>query len=150
MSIQAGKPDYVMWKVLPSSNATRVLLLLFAAAVLLFTYNFLNRGATTKTKSENTDTGTNSWSVHEFEDRQAEDKPHIVFILADDYGFNDVGYRNPFMKTPNMDALAGAGVKLDSYYVQPICTPSRAQLMSGRYQVQTSTHDSILLVCFNA
>lgn len=61
--------------------------------------------------------------------------PHIVFILADDYGFNDIGYRNPAIRTPNLDYLAAEGIKLDNYYVQPICTPSRAQLMSGKYQV---------------
>ncbi|XP_041480731.1 arylsulfatase B-like [Lytechinus variegatus] len=70
--------------------------------------------------------------------------PHIVFILADDYGFNDIGYRNPAMRTPNLDYLASEGVKLDNYYVQPICTPSRAQLMSGKYQIHTGLQHSII------
>ena len=62
--------------------------------------------------------------------------PNIVFILADDYGFHDIGYHNnDIIKTPNLDALASAGVKLENYYVQPICTPTRSQLMSGKYQV---------------
>ena len=62
--------------------------------------------------------------------------PNIVFILADDYGFHDVGYHNDdVIKTPNLDELASEGVKLENYYVQPICTPTRSQLMSGRYQV---------------
>ena len=61
--------------------------------------------------------------------------PHIVFIMADDYGWNDVGYHNPDVHTPTLDKLAAAGVKLDNYYVQPICTPSRSQLLSGKYQV---------------
>ena len=72
--------------------------------------------------------------------------PHIVLIIADDYGFNDIGYRNPAMKTPNMDALAAEGVILDNYYVQPICTPSRAQLMSGRYLVG-STVPFVVPIC---
>ena len=63
--------------------------------------------------------------------------PHIVFILADDYGFNDVGYHNPRIKTPNLDSLAADGVRLENYYVQPICTPTRSQLFSGRYQIHT-------------
>ena len=61
--------------------------------------------------------------------------PHIVLIVADDYGWNDVGYHNPDVHTPTLDKLAAAGVKLDNYYVQPICTPSRSQLLSGKYQV---------------
>lgn len=62
-------------------------------------------------------------------------QPHIVFVLADDYGFNDVGYHGSEIETPNLDRLAGEGVKLENYYVQPICTPTRSQLLSGRYQV---------------
>ena len=62
-------------------------------------------------------------------------RPHIIFVLADDYGFNDVGYHGSEIKTPNLDKLAGEGVKLENYYVQPICTPTRSQLLSGRYQV---------------
>ena len=71
----------------------------------------------------------------------AEQLPNVVFILADDYGFNDVGYHGrshgSAILTPNLDRLAGEGVKLENYYVQPICSPTRSQLMSGRYQVKT-------------
>lgn len=67
--------------------------------------------------------------------------PHIVFILADDYGFHDIGYHNNKVLTPNLDTLASTGIRLDNYYVQPICTPTRSQLMSGRYQVsETCIH----------
>ena len=54
-------------------------------------------------------------------------QPNIVFILADDYGWNDIGYHGSEIKTPNLDALAAGGVKLENYYVQPICTPTRSQ-----------------------
>nr|XP_054768705.1 arylsulfatase I-like [Lytechinus pictus] len=83
---------------------------------------------------------------HTYINQPADNKrpPHIVFILADDYGFNDIGYRNPAMRTPNLDYLASEGVKLDNYYVQPICTPSRAQLMSGKYQIHTGLQHSII------
>lgn len=64
--------------------------------------------------------------------------PNIVFILADDYGYSDIGYHGSEIKTPNLDALAAAGVKLDNYYVQPICTPTRSQFLSGRYQVSST------------
>ncbi|XP_033733064.1 arylsulfatase B-like isoform X1 [Pecten maximus] len=64
-------------------------------------------------------------------------KPHILFIFADDYGYNDIGYHGSEIKTPHLDQLAKEGVRLENYYVQPICTPSRSQLMSGRYQTHT-------------
>lgn len=63
-------------------------------------------------------------------------QPHIVFILADDFGWYDVGYHRSEIRTPNLDKLSAAGVRLENYYVQPICTPSRNQLMTGRYQVR--------------
>ena len=62
-------------------------------------------------------------------------QPNIVFILADDFGYNDIGYHGSEILTPNLDKLAASGVKLENYYVQPICTPTRSQLLSGRYQV---------------
>ena len=67
---------------------------------------------------------------------EAKQPPHIVFILADDFGWNDVGYHGSEIKTPNLDKLSAKGVRLENYYVQPICTPSRNQLMTGRYQVR--------------
>ncbi|KAM9350107.1 arylsulfatase I-like [Symphorus nematophorus] len=71
-------------------------------------------------------------------------QPHILFILTDDQGFNDIGYHNPNIKTPTLDKLAAEGVKLENYYVQPICTPSRSQLMTGRYQIHTGLQHSII------
>ena len=66
----------------------------------------------------------------------AKRQPHILFILADDYGYNDIGYHGSEIKTPELDKLAADGVKLENYYVQPICSPTRSQLMTGRYQVR--------------
>lgn len=59
--------------------------------------------------------------------------PHIIFIMTDDQGFNDIGYHSSDIKTPVLDKLAADGVKLENYYIQPICTPSRSQLITGRY-----------------
>ena len=47
-------------------------------------------------------------------------QPHIVFLIADDLGYGDVGYHGSDIKTPNMDALAAAGISLENYYVQPV------------------------------
>ncbi|XP_033732498.1 arylsulfatase J-like [Pecten maximus] len=71
-------------------------------------------------------------------------KPHILFVLADDYGYNDIGYHGSEIKTPNLDRLSGEGVRLENYYVQPICTPTRSQIMSGRYQIHTGLQHSLI------
>ncbi|KAK2159862.1 hypothetical protein NP493_1683g00022 [Ridgeia piscesae] len=71
-------------------------------------------------------------------------QPNIVFVLADDYGWNDVGYHGSEIKTPTLDRLAADGVKLDNYYVQPICSPTRSQLLSGRYQIHTGLQHGII------
>ncbi|XP_064616928.1 arylsulfatase J-like [Liolophura sinensis] len=63
--------------------------------------------------------------------------PHILFILVDDLGYGDVGYHGSEIQTPVIDRLAQNGVKLENYYVQPLCTPTRSQLLSGRYQIHT-------------
>ena len=64
-------------------------------------------------------------------------QPHIVFVLADDYGYRDVGYHGSRIRTPNLDRLAAEGVRMENYYVQHVCTPTRSQLISGRYQIHT-------------
>jgi arylsulfatase B len=59
--------------------------------------------------------------------------PNIVFIIADDMGWSDVGYHGSEVKTPNIDRLAGEGVRFDQHYATPTCTPTRVGLMTGRY-----------------
>jgi arylsulfatase A-like enzyme/lysophospholipase L1-like esterase len=60
-------------------------------------------------------------------------KPNVVFIMCDDLGWGDVGFHGSSIATPNIDKLAREGVELTQYYVSPVCTPSRAGLMTGRY-----------------
>ena len=59
--------------------------------------------------------------------------PHIVYILSDDQGWKDVGFHGSDIRTPNLDALARGGARLEQLYAQPMCTPTRAALMTGRY-----------------
>ncbi|XP_052813682.1 arylsulfatase B-like [Mya arenaria] len=71
-------------------------------------------------------------------------QPHILLVVADDYGFHDIGYHASEIRTPNLDKLAHGGVRLENYYVQPICTPTRSQLLSGRYQIHTGLQHGII------
>lgn len=64
------------------------------------------------------------------------EKPNIIFIMADDLGNADLSYRGSEIKTPNIDRLAEGGVRLESFYGMPVCTPSRASLMTGRYAMR--------------
>ena len=64
-------------------------------------------------------------------------RPNIVVILADDFGYECVGANGgKSYKTPNLDKLAASGMRFERCYVQPLCTPTRVQLMTGRYNVR--------------
>ena len=62
--------------------------------------------------------------------------PNIVFLLADDLGYSDVGFHGSDIKTPYLDKLAAGSARLESFYVQPVCSPTRAALMTGRYPMR--------------
>ena len=72
-------------------------------------------------------------------------RPHVFMMLADDWGSYDATYRmkelgrEPDIHTPNIDSLGAAGVRFSNYYVQPICTPTRAGLLTGRYSIHTGS-----------
>src|SRR5262245_25377508 len=69
---------------------------------------------------------------------QAPRRPNIVVIFADDLGYGDLGaFGAPNMRTPRLDAMAAEGQKWTSFYVQPVCSPSRAALLTGRLPVRS-------------
>jgi len=75
----------------------------------------------------------------------AAQKPNIVYIVADDLGWKDVGFHGSDIKTPNLDKLAQTGARLEQYYAQPMCTPSRAALMTGRYPFRYGLQTAVIL-----
>ncbi|XP_077869529.1 arylsulfatase B-like [Saccoglossus kowalevskii] len=75
-----------------------------------------------------------------FESKQ----PHIVLILAEDLGWNDVGWHNPDLKMPILNQLAADGVIFNQSYVQPACTPSRSALFTGYYPFKIKRQHQML------
>ncbi|MGE3807835.1 MAG: sulfatase-like hydrolase/transferase, partial [Gemmataceae bacterium] len=65
----------------------------------------------------------------------AADKPNIVLVMADDQGWGDVAYNgDKVLKTPNLDKLAGDGLRFDRFYAAaPVCSPTRGSVMTGRH-----------------
>lgn len=70
-------------------------------------------------------------------------RTNFVFILADDLGWRDTGFNgSSFYETPNLDALAGAGVRFTQAYAAcPVCSPTRASIMAGKYPARMATTD---------
>ena len=71
-------------------------------------------------------------------------QPNILLIVADDLGYNDVSWHNPYIRTPNLEKLAKAGVILEQSYVLPVCTPTRSALVTGRYPIHTGRQHGVI------
>ena len=71
---------------------------------------------------------------------QAAEKPNILLNVAVDLRWADVGWHGSALKTPQMDKLVTAGVELDRHYIQPVCTPTRTALLSGRWTSRWGPH----------
>ena len=72
----------------------------------------------------------------------APSKPNIIFILADDLGIPALGCTGGIYKTPNLDALAAGGTQFENCFSAPLCGPTRAMLMTGRYAFRTGVRDN--------
>ncbi|HUG69880.1 MAG TPA: sulfatase [Pirellulaceae bacterium] len=84
------------------------------------------------------------------EARSAESSPNVVVIFCDDMGWGDIGcFGNPTIRTPHLDRMASEGQKWTQFYVaSPVCTPSRAALMTGRYPIRNGMMSSKRVVLF--
>ena len=71
-------------------------------------------------------------------------KPNIIMIVADDLGWQDVGWNGGEIKTPHLDHLANAGARLSQFYVLPLCSPTRAALMTGRHPIRYGLHVGVI------
>ena len=70
-------------------------------------------------------------------------KPNVIIIMTDDQGFGDLGInKNPNIITPNIDQFASESVQFDNFFVSPVCAPTRASLMTGRYSLRTGVRDT--------
>jgi len=75
--------------------------------------------------------------------RAADVPPNVIVIITDDQGYGDLGfYGNRVLRTPALDRLAGASARLSSFYVSPVCAPTRASLLTGRYNYRTRAIDT--------
>ena len=74
----------------------------------------------------------------------ADEKPNVILIITDDQGYGDVSaHGNPLLKTPSLDQLHAASVRLTNYHVDPTCSPTRSALLSGRYSTKTGVWHTI-------
>jgi arylsulfatase len=73
----------------------------------------------------------------------AQNRPNVVIVMTDDQGIGDFGFTgNPYVQTPTLDKLASESQHLTQFYVSPVCSPTRASLMTGRYSARTGVYDT--------
>src|SRR5690606_22227020 len=69
--------------------------------------------------------------------------PNVVLIITDDQGYGDLGFTgNPHVKTPVLDNFARESIRFNQFYVSPVCAPTRASLMTGRFSLRTGVRDT--------
>ena len=75
----------------------------------------------------------------------ASKRPNVILIMSDDQGYGDFGVMgNPLIQTPNIDAMAKRSASMSNFYVSPVCSPTRACLMTGRYNYRTRCIDTYI------
>jgi arylsulfatase A-like enzyme len=70
-------------------------------------------------------------------------QPNVVLVITDDQGYGDLGFTgNPHVKTPVLDNFARESIRFNQFYVSPVCAPTRASLMTGRFSLRTGVRDT--------
>jgi arylsulfatase A-like enzyme len=88
---------------------------------------------------------TLGWQAYVLPVKAATTFPNIIVIITDDHGHGDFGiHGNPVVRTPNVDRLARESVRCKNFYVSPVCAPTRASLLTGRYHYRTGVTDTYL------
>lgn len=83
------------------------------------------------------------YSLYGQKDSDPLNRPNVILILTDDQGFGDLGFhQNPDIKTPVIDAFADQSIQFNNFYVSPVCSPTRASLLTGRYNIRTGVFDT--------
>jgi len=74
---------------------------------------------------------------------EQQERPNVILVITDDQGHGDLGYHgNHHIITPALDSLAANSIRFTNFYVSPVCAPTRASLMTGRYSLRTGVHDT--------
>ena len=77
--------------------------------------------------------------------KRTHDRPNVILIMTDDQGYGDLGVTgNPVIQTPHIDAMARRSGSMSNFYVSPVCSPTRACLMTGRYNYRTRCIDTYI------
>lgn len=71
-------------------------------------------------------------------------QPNVLMVVLDDVGWQDVGFHDDSFHTPHINRLASEGIELMAFYASQECTPSRSQLMTGRYNYKVGMQDSVI------
>jgi arylsulfatase A-like enzyme len=87
---------------------------------------------------------SSSFSISSYKNKN-NNRPNVILIMTDDQGYGDFGVMgNPIIRTPNIDAMAKQSAQMTNFYVSPVCSPTRACLMTGRYNYRTRVIDTFL------
>ncbi|MEM9328280.1 MAG: arylsulfatase [Bacteroidota bacterium] len=71
------------------------------------------------------------------------DRPNVILVITDDQGYGDLGFHgNSLIQTPRIDAFAQQSIRFDNFHVSPVCAPTRASLLTGRYSLRTGIRDT--------
>tara|TARA_B100001093_G_scaffold462637_1_gene478038 strand:+ start:22716 stop:24407 length:1692 start_codon:yes stop_codon:yes gene_type:complete len=76
-------------------------------------------------------------------DTEINQKPNVILIIADDQGYGDLSARgNPYLNTPTLDQLAHSALSFENFYVSPVCSPTRAELLTGKYYPKSGVYST--------